>query len=1338
MFFFNCFNCESVKSRSYFFILFLALSTSFSSMAQKVEPIVQFGHAGRIITEMVYSPDSTILATTDGQFLKLWDMATGLEFQAFTNKTSSLFPISHITFTPNSEQIVYQADGEINFRSIDEGDIVNSFQIEGGATIELEEGEEPSEEDIKNFFNADRYRGVALSQDGTLLATLSESTIEIINLTNDEKIVNINLPQKEGAGLSNLMGFWGTVKGSPLVIAPDNRTFFCNGNLYSVYSGKKQFDFLEGKENFYLNVASYSPDGKTIGLAGSVIDTTGFSSNGNWFSTLDQFSGAQEGTVLFLYDVESGQLIYNKKDSGIFSLSFTKDGSRFITGQYNNLIKVRETVSGKTLLSVKATDDLPQKAEYRFFNLFSKNPAGAVVITPDNEGFITMGDPKKNESLIIWDLKTGEKVRNLGARIPPLNLEGYTSYSDSITLRELEEIQQGFFLPALKYYKGFRVMDLTTGRIPHAYARYDSIVFSPQGNYFLLKSKSGPCVVFESELGEPLAELEDSHPHLSKFIFDTKGQQLAGANGTTFFIWDVKSGKKIWENSTHRQPISFLKFDPSGTRIISSSKTEMNLMVWSIAKKEIIAEIKNKVGRTLNTAKELILTANEVKKSNLLGDLSSLGLKRKNNAEEDILEKAASFSSWINPKGFYDVEFSADGQTMAVWSDNLSSVKFYNIDNPKPLRKYNDLRIMMMQSALLTGMDKRKLASAMDSIKEEETEGTFPFPGSFEEMFLYHFKEKYNLRNQSAISSDFNWFAKAVNKNKKSFIRLTPVRKQKKNKKKIELVESAEYQEGITFSLDSRFVAACSESFNGIRIWSIATGEIYRTLYGHSGKIAFGPNGKTLISSGWDRQVKVWDIEEDKLLYTFIGIKGTNDYIIILPSGYYMTSRRNSRAVAFRKGRSAYPFEQFDLQFQRPDEVLKVFGETINLGMVENPNKSLVEAYHRAFLKRLERMNFKEETLAQDIHLPKIELAPLPLTSVDKKIQLKINAWDEKYSLAVLNVYVNDVPIWGRNGKKLSEKTFDGEVEVTLSNGENKIQATVLNEQQVESMNTTYVIDYIGPPSSKTLHFVTIGSSIFQDTTMNLGYPLKDMEEVKAMFLKKKTADSMKVVFHDLHGTDFTQAGFFSLRDKLKNLKVDDEVIIFIATHGVLDADLNYFLATNDIDFSDPTRNGLPYDALELLLDQIPARNKLVLIDACHAGEIDASEIQFKDTPSIKDANIKFRQFRGTNMKSLGVQNSFDLMKMLFVDLRRSTGATILAAAAGAEVAIESGDWNNSAFVYALKKGLEHGLADFNNDKRVTLSELQDYLTKKVSRLTQGIQQPTFRTQNISNDWQVW
>jgi hypothetical protein len=191
--------------------------------------------------------------------------------------------------------------------------------------------------------------------------------------------------------------------------------------------------------------------------------------------------------------------------------------------------------------------------------------------------------------------------------------------------------------------------------------------------------------------------------------------------------------------------------------------------------------------------------------------------------------------------------------------------------------------------------------------------------------------------------------------------------------------------------------------------------------------------------------------------------------------------------------------------------------------------------------------------------------------------------------------------------------------------------------------------------------------------------------------------------------------------------------------HGVLDENLDYYIATHNMEFENPAVKGLLYDDLEGLLDGIGARRKLLLIDACHSGEIDKEENVLGASVTVNEGTVKNRGFKEVKKKEgLGLDNSFDLMNELFSDIRKGSGTIVISSASGREFAFESAAWKNGVFTYAFLDGLSLQKADKDNDNNVKVSEIRDYVIDKVVELTEGKQHPTIRKENLEFDFLVW
>jgi hypothetical protein len=481
---------------------------------------------------------------------------------------------------------------------------------------------------------------------------------------------------------------------------------------------------------------------------------------------------------------------------------------------------------------------------------------------------------------------------------------------------------------------------------------------------------------------------------------------------------------------------------------------------------------------------------------------------------------------------------------------------------------------------------------------------------------------------------------------------------------------------------------------------------------------------------------------------------GNEDYVTVTPDQYYRASNHRLKGVAFRVKGQLYPFEQFDLRLNRPDIVLNRLGRA---------SHELVESYRSAYDRRLKKMRLTEAMLGTDFHLPEVELltTDVPVSVGVPSLTLRVKATDSKYPLDRLNVFVNDVPIYGTAGLPLPDKqvrTVERDVQIPLVSGRNKIQVSVLNQQGVESLKQTLYTSAPASVAPPDVYVVGIGVSEYQDKTYNLRYAAKDANDLLAAYkaIEKRQGSASKVHVLSLTDEKATKAGIINAKQWLMQSKVNDLVVVFAAGHGMTDEKADYYFGTHDIDPKRPAANGLPYEEFETLLDGIPALQKVLLLDTCFSGEIE------KDQPVIvaqaeagASGAVKMRAFKAARGVSVVVDEphaasstgapaprlSNDILRFQqdwFADLRRGTGAAVISSSSGNEYSLEGEQWKNGVFTYSLLNGLRNHQADANKDHAITVSELQAYVIEQVRTLTQGGQNPTVRRENLESDFIVY
>lgn len=245
-------------------------------------------------------------------------------------------------------------------------------------------------------------------------------------------------------------------------------------------------------------------------------------------------------------------------------------------------------------------------------------------------------------------------------------------------------------------------------------------------------------------------------------------------------------------------------------------------------------------------------------------------------------------------------------------------------------------------------------------------------------------------------------------------------------------------------------------------------------------------------------------------------------------------------------------------------------------------------------------------------------------------------------------------------------------------------------------------------------------------------------EKVHVKYLVDKEANSKEITK--------TLNSFF------KYARPQDQVMLFLAGHGVLDKKYNYYFAPHDMDFKAISKNGIAFQTIVESLKTSPATNKLLLMDSCHSGNtldlIGESDIIATSGPE----NGK-RGSKATSTSKKGDFKVSDIVKSLFEDFLSKSGVTIISASTGGDLAIEGIDptrqpyYGNGAFTYSYIKTLKEkmkGSSLYLSDEKTLKKEVpltDGFITevlKKVVVLTKGKQVPDLREDNEMVNIKLW
>ncbi|RZJ82383.1 MAG: hypothetical protein EOO47_00820 [Flavobacterium sp.] len=491
-------------------------------------------------------------------------------------------------------------------------------------------------------------------------------------------------------------------------------------------------------------------------------------------------------------------------------------------------------------------------------------------------------------------------------------------------------------------------------------------------------------------------------------------------------------------------------------------------------------------------------------------------------------------------------------------------------------------------------------------------------------------------------------------------------------------------------------------------------------------QIIADPHSEAIFTRGFNGSLMIWNPALPAISAN-IKLIGANEfknlseiqagYLVLLSNGYYMASGKYNGFLNLADPKNIYSASYIDGAFHKPELVLST------LGYVKN--QKFLKTLGALSLKRSAK--FKLSTAGVDVVIKNKQRIPYYLKSGLLELEAEISG--NLKNAKTYMVYVNGtafMPFPGKptTGNKINELIY-------LKDDNNHIKICLIDLNNVETKGDFLIVS--APAVKKrNLYFIGLGVSQYLDKSKNLKYAAKDVNDVMNFFKSNKSYVTKK--FYMLtNERAITGNVIDSVKKFLSTANEEDQVIFFFAGHGIIGNDEQYYLATHNVDFKLPQLKGLNINAVNDLLAACKARRKIMFIDACHSGlveDIAVAESGVAD-PVQKDVVISKR---GVDFGD-GLATTSSQIYFAFNQFNQGSGIDIISAAAGNEYAYEAvNKIPNGVFTYNLLKALKTGEADFNQDKIISISELQNYVAKATLKMTSGMQKPAFRQANIYQD----
>ena len=547
---------------------------------------------------------------------------------------------------------------------------------------------------------------------------------------------------------------------------------------------------------------------------------------------------------------------------------------------------------------------------------------------------------------------------------------------------------------------------------------------------------------------------------------------------------------------------------------------------------------------------------------------------------------------------------------------------------------------------------------------------------------------------------------------------------------KAQLVDSIQVRNGyqggtVAISKSGRWLASNANST--VMLWDWPSRKLIRVLKGHADNVealCFTPDEQHLITAGHDGTTRVWNVDDG---YSMAMLGHGGDWIVYTPDGYFDSSHYGGELVALTRGLDTFGVDQFALKLNRPDIILS----RLKLGSPE-----FIEHLRSRYQLRLERSGFRQNASGTALDAPDVRL--LSAKQDGKFAQLEAEISDQQYPLQSYQIYINNTPVFHGQGKPVAGQKAQINERVELSEGENKIEISAFNSQGAEALRARWSTIY---PSARNsahgdLYYIGFGVSHYRNPALNLQFAHKDVLDLGTVFQRYSSSGFRHVIAKTYVDDAVTRENFLKAADLLKNAGVDDTVIILVSGHGAYDLskEATYYYGTYNVDVRNLPGTAVSFDEIESLLRDIAPRRKLLLLDTCESGEMDAAT-RAEITAKVRATGLAPRTSPAFQQAHTGQPKRvflYERDRYIYNDLTRRTGSIIFSASHAGEMSFESPSIQNGFFTHAIIDALTSKEADTNRDGQISVDELEAVVSLRVALASGGLQRPTVDRDNIN------